>query len=196
MVNNGTITRYCILRITEFIINTMGSGNKICIIHGAEHVRDGGSSRIGSPCDYAGSLASTNNQNRRLNAGSTASSASTSSSNNDESSTSAGRAIGTANTNEAPQQITVTGCGISQANGVYKLNMDIMGRSRYAKVGRWKGSKKTFTIRKNIFSDSWSLYAHEDCLYDVSSTDTLLPPKSGWEVFLANGVSPAPTVTY
>lgn len=170
----------------------MGSGNKICIILGAEHVRDGGSSRIGAPCDYIRTLTSTHNQNR-----STASSAPTSSSNNNESSTSAGRAIGTAaNTNEAPQQITVTGCGISQANGVYKLNMAIMGRSRYAKVGRWKGSKKTFTIRKNIFSDSWSLYAHDDCLYDVSSTDTLLPPKRLWEVFLANGVSPAPTVTY
>jgi len=175
----------------------MGSGRKMLILFGAEHVRGRVSSRIGSPCDYAGSLASTNNQNRRLNAGSTASSASTSLSNNNESSTSAGRAIGTANTNEAPQQITVTGCGVPEANGIYKLDMAIWGRSRYAKVGRWKGNKETFTIRKNIFSDSWSLYAHEDCLYDVSSTDTLLPPKSGWDVFLRIGAySPAPTVTY
>ena len=158
--------------------------------------RGGVSSRIGSPCDYAGSLASTNNQNR-LQIGSTAPSASTSSSNNNESSTSAGRAIGTANTNEAPQQITVTGCSISGANGVYEQDsLSIMGKSRYVKIGRWKGKNDRFVIRRDYFGDSWSLYAHADRLYVVSSTDKSLPPKTGWKSDTEVGVGWAPTLNY
>jgi len=198
----GVVSQYNILRITSFAISTLGSGAmggaKIFILLGAENVRDGGSSRIGAPCDYFRTLTSTDNQNR-LQTGSTASSVSTSSSNNNESSTSAGRAIGTANTNanEAPQQITVTGCGISGANGVYEQDaLSIMGKSRYVKDGRWKGKNNRFAISRDFFGDSWSLYAHADGLahhlerlYMVSSTDKSLPPKTGWKLVTGGGDS-------
>ena len=184
----GVVSQYCILRITSFIVDTMGSGSKILILLGAEHVRGGGSSRIGAPCDYIRTLTSTNNQNT-LQAGSTASSASTSSSNNNKSSTSAGRAIGTANTNEAPQQITVTGCSISGANGVYEQDsLSIMGKSRYVKDGY------RFVIRRDYFGDSWSLYSRADRIYVVSSTDKSLPPKTGWKS--DTGVGSALTLNY
>jgi len=52
LINNGTISKHCILRITEFIINTMGSGAKICVILGAEKLGDN-LGRLGAPVDIS-----------------------------------------------------------------------------------------------------------------------------------------------
>lgn len=53
MVHNGIISQHCILRITEFVINMMGGGAKICIILGAEKVGDNLGSWIGAPVDIS-----------------------------------------------------------------------------------------------------------------------------------------------
>jgi len=52
LVNDGTISKHCILRITEFVINMMGSGAKICIILGAEKLGDN-PGRLGAPIDIS-----------------------------------------------------------------------------------------------------------------------------------------------
>lgn len=111
----GVVSQYCILRITNFIVHTSGSDAKMLILFGAEHVGFGGSStssRIGAPCDYAGSLTSTNSQNR-LQTGAS----STSLSNNVNQ-------IENSRAEEAPQQITVTGV-------VYRGPMEFMNKTHY-----------------------------------------------------------------
>jgi len=58
LVNNGTITQNCILCVNDFIVNIMASGQRICIILGAEQVGPNPGDRIGSPIDItkAGNL--------------------------------------------------------------------------------------------------------------------------------------------
>jgi len=53
LVHNGTISQHCILQVNEFIVNTMGSGQKICILLGAEQVGPNPGDRIGAPTDIA-----------------------------------------------------------------------------------------------------------------------------------------------
>jgi len=72
LVHNGIISQHCIIRITEFIVNTMGSGAKICIILGAEQVPEsngGGNpgSRIGAPVDISKVPPSQVNNNGGMN---------------------------------------------------------------------------------------------------------------------------------
>ena len=38
LVHQGTIAQNCILKVNDFIVNTMGSGAKICIILGCDAV--------------------------------------------------------------------------------------------------------------------------------------------------------------
>jgi len=51
LVHTGVISQHCILRVNEFIVNTMGSGQKICILLGAEQTGPNPGDRIGSPVD-------------------------------------------------------------------------------------------------------------------------------------------------
>ncbi|KAL9186004.1 hypothetical protein ACHAXT_005242 [Thalassiosira profunda] len=53
LVHNGTVSANCILKINEFIVNEMGSGQKICILLGLEPAGGNPGSRIGSPVDIA-----------------------------------------------------------------------------------------------------------------------------------------------
>mmetsp|Transcript_952 Transcript_952/g.2275 ORF Transcript_952/g.2275 Transcript_952/m.2275 type:complete len:643 (+) Transcript_952:206-2134(+) len=51
LVHTGIVSQHCILRVDEFIVNTMGSGQKIVIILAAEQVGGNPGSRIGAPVD-------------------------------------------------------------------------------------------------------------------------------------------------
>eukprot|EP00571_Detonula_confervacea_P014379 CAMPEP_0172303124 /NCGR_PEP_ID=MMETSP1058-20130122/4695_1 /TAXON_ID=83371 /ORGANISM="Detonula confervacea, Strain CCMP 353" /LENGTH=635 /DNA_ID=CAMNT_0013013833 /DNA_START=117 /DNA_END=2024 /DNA_ORIENTATION=+ len=53
LVHSGAISQHCILKVNEFIVNTMGSGQKICILLGAEQVGPNPGDRMGSPVDIA-----------------------------------------------------------------------------------------------------------------------------------------------
>lgn len=58
LVHSGTITLNCLLRVSDFIVNVMGSGQRICIILGAEQVGPNPGNRLGDPSDItkAGNL--------------------------------------------------------------------------------------------------------------------------------------------
>ncbi|KAL7487194.1 hypothetical protein ACHAW6_012791 [Cyclotella cf. meneghiniana] len=51
LVQMGQISNNCLLRITQFIVNTMGSGQKVCIIMGCENAGPNPGERIGNPQD-------------------------------------------------------------------------------------------------------------------------------------------------
>jgi len=53
LVNSGIISQLCILKVNEFVISTMGSGQKICILLAAEQVGLNPGARMGSPEDIA-----------------------------------------------------------------------------------------------------------------------------------------------
>ena len=53
LVHQGTIAQNCILKVNDFIVNTMGSGAKICIILGCDAVGGNPGNRIGGPVDIA-----------------------------------------------------------------------------------------------------------------------------------------------
>lgn len=53
LVHSGAISQHCIIKLSEFILNEMGSGQKICILLGAEQVGPNPGDRIGSPVDIA-----------------------------------------------------------------------------------------------------------------------------------------------
>lgn len=53
LVHNGIIAQHCIIRVNEFIVNTMGSGAKICIILGCDQVGGNPGERIGAPVDIS-----------------------------------------------------------------------------------------------------------------------------------------------
>ena len=111
-------------------------------------------------------------------------------SNNNENSTSSERAIGAANTNEAPQQITITGCGIPEANGVYsKLSYLNNDRPQYVKV-----ANEERYLLWYICVNEWLLSAKGDILYKCKFSVSI-PPKKGWELD-NGGVAPVPTLEY
>jgi hypothetical protein len=53
LVHDGTISLYSILRVEEFITNTLGSGAKICILLGVTAVGPNPGEKIGNPVDIA-----------------------------------------------------------------------------------------------------------------------------------------------
>eukprot|EP00584_Thalassiosira_punctigera_P000883 CAMPEP_0172535332 /NCGR_PEP_ID=MMETSP1067-20121228/7393_1 /TAXON_ID=265564 ORGANISM="Thalassiosira punctigera, Strain Tpunct2005C2" /NCGR_SAMPLE_ID=MMETSP1067 /ASSEMBLY_ACC=CAM_ASM_000444 /LENGTH=642 /DNA_ID=CAMNT_0013320263 /DNA_START=160 /DNA_END=2088 /DNA_ORIENTATION=- len=57
LVHSGAVAQNCILRVNEFIVNTMGSGQKIVIVLGAEQAGPNPGDRIGAPTDVAKSPA-------------------------------------------------------------------------------------------------------------------------------------------
>ena len=52
MIENGTIIQHCLLKIKQFVINTMGSGVKVIIITDCEVVGKE-ENRIGTPMDVS-----------------------------------------------------------------------------------------------------------------------------------------------
>lgn len=52
-VHTGAISANCLLRVTDFIVNTMGSGQKICIVLGVEPAGPNPGERIGGPTDIS-----------------------------------------------------------------------------------------------------------------------------------------------
>ena len=63
LVHQGVIAQHCIVRVTDFIINSMGSGQKICILLGVEAAGSNPGDKIGAPTDIskAGNLPPVNN---------------------------------------------------------------------------------------------------------------------------------------
>ncbi|KAL3800756.1 hypothetical protein ACHAW5_002470 [Stephanodiscus triporus] len=53
LVHSGVISQFSVLRVTEFIVNTLGSGVKICILLGCEPASPNPGERIGSPIDVS-----------------------------------------------------------------------------------------------------------------------------------------------
>lgn len=53
LVHDGTISLFSILRVEEFITNTLGSGAKICILLGVKAVGPNPGEKIGNPVDIA-----------------------------------------------------------------------------------------------------------------------------------------------
>jgi len=53
LVHSGTIALNCILRVSEFIVNVMGSGQRICIVLGVEQAGPNPGNRLGDPADIA-----------------------------------------------------------------------------------------------------------------------------------------------
>lgn len=53
LVHTGVVSAHCLVRVTDFIVNTMGSGQKICIVLGAESAGPNPGDRIGAPTDIA-----------------------------------------------------------------------------------------------------------------------------------------------
>ncbi|KAL7536539.1 hypothetical protein ACHAXR_007220, partial [Thalassiosira sp. AJA248-18] len=51
LVHSGTISQHCILQVNDFIVNTMGSGQKIVILLDAEQIGPNPGERIGAPTD-------------------------------------------------------------------------------------------------------------------------------------------------
>lgn len=53
LVHSGIIAQYCVLCVSEFIVNTLGSGVKICILLGCEPSGPNPGTKIGSPVDIS-----------------------------------------------------------------------------------------------------------------------------------------------
>jgi replication factor A1 len=53
LVHSGVVSQYAILRVSEFIVNTLGSGVKICILLDCETAGPNPGEKIGSPVDIA-----------------------------------------------------------------------------------------------------------------------------------------------
>ncbi|EJK76691.1 hypothetical protein THAOC_01533, partial [Thalassiosira oceanica] len=51
LVHAGVLAQDAVIRVTEFIVNVMGSGQRICIVLGAESAGPNPGCRIGSPND-------------------------------------------------------------------------------------------------------------------------------------------------
>lgn len=49
LVHSGIIAQHCVLRVSEFIVNTLGSGVKICILLGCEAAGPNPGDKIGKP---------------------------------------------------------------------------------------------------------------------------------------------------
>jgi hypothetical protein len=53
LVHSGIIAQYCVLNVSEFIVNTLGSGVKICILLGCETAGPNPGDKIGTPVDIS-----------------------------------------------------------------------------------------------------------------------------------------------
>jgi hypothetical protein len=53
LVHSGVIAQYCVLNVTEFIVNTLGSGVKICILLGCNTAGPNPGDKIGTPVDIS-----------------------------------------------------------------------------------------------------------------------------------------------
>lgn len=53
LVHSGIIAQYCVLNVSEFIVNTLGSGVKICILLGCETAGPNPGDKIGTPLDIS-----------------------------------------------------------------------------------------------------------------------------------------------
>jgi len=86
------------------------------------------------------------------------------------------------------EQITVTGCGSSEANGIYYRELE-NGKPKY---------RKSYLPRMLIYQsfDEWLLTVKGDILYRCRSAGGTFPPKSGWEIFMEQGIAPVPTLEY
>jgi replication factor A1 len=53
LVHSGVIAQYCVLNVSEFLVNTLGSGVKICILLGCETAGPNPGYKIGTPVDIS-----------------------------------------------------------------------------------------------------------------------------------------------
>lgn len=53
LVYSNTISKNCILKVNSFMINTIPSGQKICVLMGAEQVGNNPGNRVGVPMDIS-----------------------------------------------------------------------------------------------------------------------------------------------
>ena len=52
LVHSGIIAQHCVLRVSEFIVNTLGNGTKICILLGCEVAGPNPGDKIGIPVNF------------------------------------------------------------------------------------------------------------------------------------------------
>jgi len=52
LVHSGIIAQHCVLQVSEFIVNTLGSGKKICILLGCEAAGPNPGDKIGIPVNF------------------------------------------------------------------------------------------------------------------------------------------------
>ena len=52
-IRTGEIAKHCIIKVNEFMINTVASGQKICVLWSAEQAGTNPGNRMDSPTDIA-----------------------------------------------------------------------------------------------------------------------------------------------
>eukprot|EP00956_Cyclotella_meneghiniana_P022766 scaffold43428_cov22-Cyclotella_meneghiniana.AAC.2 len=66
-----------------------------------------------------------------------------------------------------PDEIILSGCGVSEANGTYERDGDHNGSPRYSKKGKWKGENEIFDIFRCSRMVSRSFPGHTDDESDI-----------------------------
>lgn len=69
LVHSGIIAQHCVLRVSEFIVNTLGSGVKICILLGCEAAGPNPGDKIGIPVNFEPVISSGRDSNNRFGGG-------------------------------------------------------------------------------------------------------------------------------
>eukprot|EP00956_Cyclotella_meneghiniana_P004050 scaffold4911_cov47-Cyclotella_meneghiniana.AAC.8 len=86
-----------------------------------------------------------------------------------------------------PEEITVEGCGLAEANGTYKRNVDFGGAPQYFKQGQWKGEDLQVEIYRIL--SCWCIAARKPerggyvhYRFYMNRIDSPVPPSDGWSV--------------